>query len=349
MTGTGSVTSTERRPATPPSIMERSRGLVEPALQAALERLDPWCRHVATYHLGWCDADGQPTPGRGGKYVRPALALLAAEAVGAPVTAALPGAVAVELVHNFSLLHDDLMDRDVERRHRRTVWSIWGPATAILAGDALLALAHEVLLEAPSAGASRAAWLLAGATRELTRGQVADLAFETRDDVGLDECIEMARAKTGALLAAGAGIGAVLAEAPESTVDALVTFGREVGLAFQLVDDVLGIWGDPAVTGKPVHSDLRSRKKSLPVAWAAARPDVVGQLHGWLTGRDEPTDETVAGVADLLDRAGARAWALAQAEACMRQAEQALTQVDIKPQARAELIQLAHYVVDRSS
>ena len=349
MTGTGSVTSTERRTATPPSIVERSRGVVEPALQAALARLDPWCRHVATYHLGWCDADGQPTPGRGGKLVRPALVLLAAEAVGAALTAALPGAVAVELVHNFSLLHDDLMDRDVERRHRRTVWSIWGPATAILAGDALLALAHEILLEAPSPGASRAAWLLAGATRELTRGQVADLAFETRDDVGLDECIEMARAKTGALLAAGAGIGAVLAGAPKSTVDALVTFGREVGLAFQLVDDVLGIWGDPAVTGKPVASDLRSRKKSLPVSWAAARPEVAEQLPAWLSGQDPPTDEIVAGMADLLDRAGARAWALAQAEACMRQAEQALTQVDIKPQARAELIQLAHYVVDRSS
>jgi geranylgeranyl diphosphate synthase type I len=373
MTGTA-VTSTERRTAAPPSILDRSRGLVEPALEAALARLDPWCRHVATYHLGWCDADGRPTPGRGGKMVRPALALLAAEAVGAPVTAALPGAVAVELVHNFSLLHDDLMDRDVERRHRRTVWSIWGPATAILAGDALLALAHEILLEAPAARAARAAWLLAGATRELTRGQVADLAFETRDDVGLDECIEMARAKTGALLAASAGIGAVLADAPQSSVEALITFGREVGLAFQLVDDVLGIWGDPAVTGKPVHSDLRSRKKSLPVAWAAARPavgpvdaaargageardvgeardaaDVAGQLHAWLAGPDEPTDEVVAGVAELLDRAGARAWALEQAEACMRQAEQALTLVDIKPQARAELIQLAHYVVDRSS
>jgi len=335
--------------ATLPSTLERSRPLVEPALRKALARLDPWSRHVATYHFGWCDADGRPTSGRGGKAVRPALAVLAAESVGAPVSAALPGAVAVELVHNFSLLHDDLMDRDVERRHRRTVWVIWGPATAILAGDALLALAHEVLLESPASGAARAARLLASATRELTRGQVADLAFETRDDVGLDECIDMATAKTGSLLAASAGIGALLADAPESTVDALMMFGREVGVAFQLVDDVLGIWGDPAVTGKPVHSDLRSRKKSLPVTWGVTRNDADPELRRWLSGPDEPSEESLPRVAELLDRAGARAWALAEASVRMRLAEQALTQVDIKAETRAELIELAHYVVDRSS
>lgn len=332
-----------------PSTVERSRGLVEPALRDAVARLDPWSRHVTTYHLGWCDEQGRATPGLGGKAVRPALALLAAEAVGAPTSVAVPGAVAVELVHNFSLLHDDLMDRDEKRRHRRTVWAIWGPATAILAGDALLSLAHEILLESPTPGANRAAWLLAAATRELIRGQVADLAFETRDDVGLAECIEMAAAKTGALLAASAGVGAVLAEAGKSTVEALMTFGREVGLAFQLVDDVLGIWGDPAVTGKPVHSDLRSRKKSLPVTWAVTRSDADGPVRRWLTGSDEPTEEDLRRLAAVLEQAGARQWALEQASQRMRAAEQALGTVDIKPQAQAELVQLAHYVVDRSS
>jgi geranylgeranyl diphosphate synthase type I len=241
------------------------------------------------------------------------------------------------------------MDQDVRRRHRRTVWAIWGPATAILAGDALLALAHEILLESSAPGAPRAGWLLASATRELTRGQVADLAFETRDDVNLEECVDMARAKTGSLLAASAGIGAVLADAPESTVDALMTFGREVGLAFQLVDDVLGIWGDPAVTGKPVHSDLRSRKKSLPVTWATARADADPDLRAWLAAPGAPPEETLPRIAERLDRAGARAWALDQAGRHMRAAEQALGAVDIKPQARTELIQLAHYVVGRSS
>ncbi len=259
----------------------------------------------------------------------------------------MPGAVAVELVHNFSLLHDDLLDRDVQRRHRRTVWAIWGEATAILTGDALLALAHEILLEAPAPGASRAAWLLACATRELTRGQIADLAFESRADIGLEECLDMAAAKTASLLATSAGIGAVLAGAPESTVDALVRFGREVGIAFQLVDDVLGVWGDPAVTGKPVHSDLRSRKKSLPVTFAAARPDRSPELAAWLAGTGEPAPESLPGIAELLDRAGARAWALAEADRRMDQAEQALADVTLQPDARADLLALAHYVLER--
>jgi geranylgeranyl diphosphate synthase type I len=337
--------------ATIPSTLDVSRAFTVPALQAAVARLDPSSRHVAAYHFGWCDEQGNPTAGSGGKAVRPAIALLAAEAVGAPAEVALPGAVAVELVHNFSLVHDDLLDRDLERRHRRTVWAIWGPATAILVGDALLALAHEVLLESPARGAGRAAWLLASTTRELTRGQVADLAFESRADVSLDECVAMASAKTGSLLSASAGIGALLADAPQSTVAAMVTFGREFGLAFQFIDDVLGIWGDPTVTGKPVHSDLRARKKSLPVTYAAGLPDVDPQLAAWLGSdpADEPTEDALAWVAERLEAAGARQWALAQAAHRMSVAERALTEVDIKPQVRAELIELARYIVDRDS
>jgi geranylgeranyl diphosphate synthase type I len=333
--------------ATIPSTLDTTRAFVEPALRAAVARLDPWSHHVTAYHLGWCDEDGRPTTGASGKAVRPAMALLAAQAAGGLAGSAVPGAVAVELVHNFSLLHDDLLDRDEKRRHRRTVWAVWGEATAILTGDALLALAHEVLLEAPSPEAARAAWLLASATRELARGQIADLAFETRGDVGLEECLDMAAAKTASLLATSAGIGAVLAGGSNSTVDALLRFGREFGLAFQLVDDVLGVWGDPAVTGKPVHSDLRSRKKSLPVTYVAGRPDCPPGLTAWLAGTGEPAPESLPVIADLLDGAGARAWALAEAERRMELAEQALTQVDLEPHARAELLALAHYVVER--
>src|SRR5262249_18291002 len=155
-----------------------------------------------SYHLGWCDEGGRPTENSGGKVVRPALSLLAAEAVGGPAEVALAGAVAVELVHNFSLLHDDLLDRDLQRRHRRTASAIWGQATAPLTGDALLALSHEVLLESPAPGAAEATRLLASVTRELIRGQVLDIEFERRADVSLDECFEMAAAKTGSLLGA---------------------------------------------------------------------------------------------------------------------------------------------------
>ena len=332
------------------SVLDRSRATLGPALRAAVERLDPTCRLAASYHLGWCDPDGNPTPdGNGGKALRPSLALLSAAAVGAPAAVGMPGAVAVELIHNFSLIHDDLLDGDLERRHRRTVWAIWGPATAILTGDALVALAHEVLLEAESPGRDRAGVLLAATTRELTRGQVQDLAFEKRHDVTLAECLDMTAGKTGSLLAASAAIGAVLAGADTATVDALTSFGHQFGLAFQLVDDVLGIWGDPAVTGKPVHSDLRSRKKSLPVTWALTRDGYAPRMREFLHGTDEPDHATLVDVAAMLESAGARLWALSEAARRMELAERALSTVDLHPAARADMVTLARYVVERDS
>jgi geranylgeranyl diphosphate synthase type I len=330
--------------ATVLSTLDHGRAVTTPALRAAVARLDPLCGLAASYHFGWCDEQGQPTALKAGKAVRPAMVLLAAEAVGADPQTAVPGAVAVELVHNFSLVHDDLLDGDRERRHRPTVWAIWDAATAILVGDAMLALAHEILLESPSPGAGAAAGMLAAATRELTRGQVHDLAFERRHDVTLTECFEMADAKTGSLLGASAGVGALLGRAPAATVEALRTFGRQCGLAFQLVDDVLGIWGDPAVTGKPVHSDLRSRKKSFPVTWALEQSPA--ELSAWLTGAADPP---LSEVADLLERLGAREWSLAEAGRRMAMAEQALSDVDLKPAARGDLIDLAQYVVERQS
>ncbi len=326
--------------------LHRSRDAVTPAMRDAVQRLDPASRVQASYHLGWIDADGVPSDAGGGKAVRPALALLSAEAAGAPMQTGVPGAVAVELVHNFSLLHDDLMDGDLERRHRRTVWAIWGAPAAILAGDALLALAQEVLLESDSPHAAQAARLLASTTRELIRGQVQDLAFEQRDDVTLDECLDMAGGKTGSLLSASAAIGAVLAGAPEATVGALSVFGAQVGLAFQLVDDVLGIWGDPAVTGKPVFSDLRSRKKSLPVTYSVAN---CPELAAWLATPGEPDDAQLRRGAELVEAGGGREWALAEARRRMALAEDALSAVDIPSRPREELIALGNFVVDRDS
>jgi len=333
------------------SLLDRGRAQVVPALQAAVDRLDPASRLQASYHLGWCEADGTPIPGGGGggKAIRPALALLSAEAVGADVHTGLPGAVAVELVHNFSLIHDDLLDGDVERRHRRTVWSLWGSAAAILSGDAMLALAHEVLLESPAPGAARAGWLLASTTRELTRGQIQDIAFEKRQDVTLDECIDMAGGKTGSLLAASSAIGAVLAGAPEATIAALTTFGTEFGLAFQLIDDVLGIWGDPAVTGKSVYSDLHARKKSLPVTYALADTRYGERIARFLATEDELDLDSIAAIADTLATAGARDWAVAEAGRRMKLAGEALDTVDLCPQPREDMMALARFVVERDS
>jgi geranylgeranyl diphosphate synthase type I len=327
------------------------RALVHPALQDAVSRLDDHTRRVAGYHLGWLDQGGRPVDGPEGKALRPVLALLSAQAAGASVEVGLPGAVAVELVHNFSLLHDDVMDGDAERRHRRTVWSVWGESTAILAGDALLSLAHEVILESPSPQAAQASRLLATATRELVRGQVEDLAFETRSRVTVSECIDMAAGKTGALLAASAAIGAVLAAAEEPVIEALSTYGGQLGIAFQLVDDLLGIWGHPVTTGKPVHSDLRSRKKTLPIAYATEHGGAVGrELLAWLAEPQRADDEArLSQGAELVERGGGRAWAQQEAERRLALALKAIQAVDLPDQVTDELISLGNFVVGRDA
>jgi geranylgeranyl diphosphate synthase type I len=335
--------------ATSPAL-RRTRDIVTPALRAAIERLDKASRTQAAYHFGWSTADGRPAGGGGGKAVRPALALLSAEAAGAPAEVGVPGAVAVELVHNFSLLHDDVMDGDAMRRHRPTVWAVWGVPSAILTGDALLALAQEVLLESGSPHAGAAGALLSTATRDLIRGQVQDVAFERRSDVSLDECLDMAAGKTGALLAASAEIGAVLAGAPAAVAGALSAFGAHLGVAFQIVDDLLGIWGDPAVTGKPVFSDLRSRKKTLPVTYAAGQPGAAGEgLARWLAGTDPVDDAGLPAVAALVAAAGGREWAAAEAMRRTTLAEAALAAVPMPEPARRELVALGRFIVDREA
>jgi len=336
----------------------RGRELVKPILRHMVDRLDASTRLVVSYHFGWSDQHGTPVNSNGGKAVRPGLALLGAEASGADPRIALPGAAAVELVHNFSLVHDDLMDRDPMRRHRPTVWALWGDATAVLAGDAMLSLAHEVLADchsphARSPHANAAATVIAIATRELIRGQVQDTAFEKRSDVTLDECLDMVRGKTGALMSASAEIGAVLAGAPASLTDTLASYGAHLGLAFQLVDDLLGIWGWPEVTGKPVYSDLRSRKKTLPVTWTVENGGTAGcQLAAWLadeTRAAAATDDELGGVARLIERGGGRVWAEEEAVRCVALADEAVAHACIAEGPASELRALARYIVDREA
>jgi geranylgeranyl diphosphate synthase type I len=261
-------------------------------MRTAVGRLAPSISEVVSYHLGWTEADGTPSPARGGKGIRPALAMLSAEATWAGAEVGAPGGVAIELVHNFSLVHDDLMDGDLERRHRPTVWALWGPCVALLVGDALATLATEVLLSSSNPAGAAAAAALGEATAEMIAGQADDLAFEKRRSVSVEECMAMSTAKTGALLGCAASIGAILAEAPSATVHALRDFGRHLGVAFQAVDDLLGIWGDPGTTGKPAGNDIRMRKKSMPIVAAlAAGNDGARELESLLFD-DDPADDS---------------------------------------------------------
>ncbi|MEY9969214.1 geranylgeranyl diphosphate synthase type I [Streptacidiphilus sp. MAP12-16] len=350
----------ETRPARPvdvQSLLERGRTLCTPVLREAIGRLAPPMDRVSAYHFGWTDAEGRPTEGDGGKAVRPALALLSAQAAGVPAEVGIPGGVAVELVHNFSLLHDDLMDGDEQRRHRATVWTVFGPAQAILVGDAMFALANEVLLEAADRGgatgvdAGRAVQRLTLATRKLIDGQAQDLSFEHRDRVSVAECLEMEGNKTGALLAASASVGAVLAGIDDKAADALERYGYHLGLAFQAVDDLLGIWGATEVTGKPNFGDLRQRKKSLPVSAALAEggPASVrlAELLADPEGRGHEDEEQLAVRAALIEEAGGRAWTADEARRQHLTALAALDEVSMPANVREQFASLAEFVVVR--
>ena len=325
---------------------ELTRTLVNPALHKAVDTLDGQERLVVAYHLGFVDTHGNPVAEDGGKKLRPTLALLGAAALGVEPAHVVSAAAAVELVHNFSLVHDDIMDRDRTRRHRETVWSVWDDATAILAGDALQTLAFETLLADPSPHAAAAAHLLATTTRELIHGQMLDMDFETRARVSLAECRAMAAAKTGILLSCSAELPAVLTGAAREQHAALATYGRGVGAAFQLVDDLLGIWGDPQVTGKSNHSDLRAKKHSLPISWALEQPgsDVIAQ---WFSS-GETTDGELDRIATELETIGAREWCRSSADHAVEGAISALRGVDFDPTAVAGLTELARYVAGRN-
>ncbi|MER7578002.1 polyprenyl synthetase family protein [Streptomyces sp. NPDC126514] len=337
-------------PAARLSCLTEARDLVGPALRGAVYRLPEPARLIAGYHLGWWDEHGQPVDGDSGKAIRAALVLLAARAVGGSPAAAVPAAVAVELVHNFSLLHDDVMDGDRMRRGRAASWSVFGSAEAILTGDAMLSLAFSVLSEADAraGGRERGLPMLMKAVFELVEGQGQDLAFEKRADVTLAECLAMASGKTASLLACASGLGALFGGGEPSRIEALQRFGRDLGLAFQLVDDLLGIWGDPQRTGKPAGADLFSRKKSLPVVAAlmndSAAADELARLYlsTKLLGADE-----VARAAGLVEEAGGRRWASREAEKYLRAAASHMHAVQPDPEAADELLRLTQLLARR--
>ncbi|MFE9971131.1 family 2 encapsulin nanocompartment cargo protein polyprenyl transferase [Streptomyces hirsutus] len=346
----GHEATTEAHEAT--ILLERARAEVDPVLRATIGSLPGPLRRIARYHFGWEHADGTPATGGSGKAIRPALVLAAASALGGPTAraTAVRAAAAVELVHNFTLLHDDVMDRDTTRRHRPTAWTVFGDADAILAGDALHALALRLLAEDTHPSAPAAVARLADCVVELCAGQQVDTAMEGRapGEVTLDETLSMAEAKTGALLGCACALGALYADAGAADVAALDAFGREAGLAFQLIDDVIGIWGDPRRTGKPAGADLAARKKSLPVVAALTSGTPAASELAALYAAPH-AEEDLEHIALTVERAGGRDWAQAQAADRMARVMQELARAVPAPEAADGLLALAEFVTRRTT
>ena len=321
-------------------------------LRDALSGPTPGITHLLRYHMGWEDAEGGQTPSEGGKALRPLLCLTACELAGGDWHRALPAAAALELVHNFSLVHDDIQDGDVLRRGRETLWSVWGVPAALSGGNAMRVIADRTLAKLETSGLPPAAVMRASADLnrrylEMIEGQYLDMAFEQRPRVTVAEYLDMIGRKTGALFESAMFLGALVATGDPGQAHAFGACGRRIGVAFQVRDDYLGVWGDPAKTLKPL-TDIRRKKKSLPMVYmleASSRED-----KAWLAGAyagDQVSNENTERILLLLDRLGAQAYVTRTAEACASEAASLAGALGLPAGRQRTLEAIAAYCVQR--
>jgi geranylgeranyl diphosphate synthase, type I len=302
---------------------------------------------MMVYHLGWEGVGAGPAAS--GKRIRPLLLLLTCEAAGGHWECALPAAAAVELIHNFSLIHDDIEDNSPTRRGRPTLWTRWGIAQAINTGDSMFTLAHLALLRLEETTSTditlKAARILQRTCLHLTQGQHLDIAFESRNDLRLESYWQMVSGKTAALIGASTEIGALAGGASEKDQAAYRNFGSSLGLAFQAQDDLLGIWGDSLVTGKSNKSDLLAGKKSLPVVYGLQKGGEFAKR--WRQGPVEPED--VDKLAETLSDEGGRAFTEECVQKFTAEALKALDDTLPQRQAGRELKDLAYLLISRTT
>ena len=307
------------------------------------------------YHLGWVDACFEPGVAPHGKGLRAALLMLLNHAFGGDDAMAAPLAAGVELLHNFSLVHDDIEDGSTMRRHRPTAWNLWGVPPTINMGDGLYALAHLALCDSPLRRVAPARFVdlicrFELAAVHLCEGQHLDMTYERAAAVSVEEYLRMIERKTATLIAAAASIGAQAAGASTRRTNAAEQFGRSLGMAFQIQDDILGIWGDEAVTGKSVVSDIASRKKTLPIllAMACAAPADRDRLLA-LYSQANRTEQGTQAIMAILDRAGARELAGAYLHQAWDDGMGYLQEMDLSAEAHARLLALVRLFVDRTA
>ena len=340
-----------------PSALTRYREDIEADLKALLmDQSFPLYRMMA-YHMGWIERDGEPAEHAGevgGERIRPSLCLLSCEALGRDASAALSAASAVELVHNFSLIHDDIQAGTPDRHDRPSVWWVWGPAQAINAGDGMHALARLALLRQSEIGIGpertlEAAGVLDRACLRLCEGQYLDLTYQERVDITSEAYFQMVEGKSGALMGCAAELGAITATDDEQDIKAMARFGFKLGLAFQVRDDILDLWGREN-TGNPQAGDILNKKKSLPVIYAlqnatGAQKHTLGDVY--FKRVMEPED--VHRVVEVLDILGARDFSQDKANTLCQEAIQALDEAHLNAQGKDQLVELARFLVTRDS
>jgi geranylgeranyl diphosphate synthase type I len=322
---------------------------IELELQKQVSRLDTprtnRFHEMLTYHMGWTGEGAGPEAT--GKRIRPLLVLLCTSSCGANWQSALPAAASIELVHNFSLVHDDIQDNSPTRRGRETAWVKWGAPMAINVGDALFVIANQAVTDLkenyPAEIVLRAAEILNNTCLELTRGQFLDIAYEDRTDLTVEDYWPMISGKTAALLSACCHVGSLLGGADDSKQEAYRSFGHYLGLAFQVQDDILGIWGDEAVTGKSAASDLVEGKNSLPVLAGLEKKGKFSER--WFRGSIQP--EEVKEVRRLLATEGGLIVAQDASKQMTDLASMSLREADPQGEAGEALSELADKLLKR--
>ena len=330
--------------------------LTDRAIRAAVaQHVSPRAERLAAmleYHLGWRGEALEPLaqPAPAGKKLRPGLVLLVCRAARGDITpAAQNAAAAVELVHNFSLVHDDIQDRSELRRHRPTLWSLWGMPQAINAGDALFALAQVVLVQDGSALAAQLAHELNTTALKLSEGQFLDIDLQQGNTpVTLEAYEAMIARKTGVLFATACRLGAMAGGASADAIEAYATYGLELGVAFQEQDDLLGVWGRSSETGKPDAADIIERKRGLPAAMALSLPDAPEWLRAaYLDVHGELSQEMVRRIIAHFDQLDLRAAIQQRVQVRYRNALDALDAAGAGQPARSQLAALCEALVSR--
>ena len=352
MTNSPSADTIQKHRPELPGMFNEYRADIGNALRDALDNQDP-VYNLLRYYMGWVDTEGNATSGTEGKYLRPTLCLFSCEAVGGSRCLAMPAAAAMELIHNFSLIHDDIQDRDETRHHRKTLWAIWGIPKALVAGNVLRIVADSTLDDLQSVGVPSGRALpvirqLTQAYLEMIEGQYLDISFEGQSEVGLKQYLDMIARKTGALIRCSFTMGALIGSQNIADANAFRESGRALGFLFQVRDDILGIWGDEESTGKPVGADIRRKKNAFPAVYSMSQARGEDKRHLLsIYGKSELSDTDVEDVLHIMEvlnvREHAHALAVEEAEVAM----EALAAVEMNQSARREYENLLEFLLHR--
>jgi geranylgeranyl diphosphate synthase type I len=328
------------------------RDTVRVEIKKVIDSCPSVLRNMLRFHMGWQDEHGHSCSRESGKFIRSNLCLLSCQVVGGDTSQVIPAAAAVELIHNFSLIHDDIEDASYERHHRPTVWKLWGQSQAINAGDAMFTLAYLALLKLKEKGVTdekiaSSTKMLSLACLQLCEGQYLDIEYEDRLDTTTEDYLDMAVRKTAALFAVSTSLGAYLGSGDSKLIDFFHVFGKELGIAYQIYDDILGIWGMEENIGKSV-SDISQRKKTLPVVYGLQNSE--GEARKRLEkfySQKSIEGEDIAEVTNILEQLGARDYAENLAEQHYQKALAYLEATGLDISRQAPLKEIASFLLNR--